>query len=411
MAFDRRAATAFLGTAFQTFGAAGAFAVGAHLIGTDGHYASALVAAGVGLFFLADAYRHARRHARMNAQAERPSAIDKDRRIDRLEALVDAVAVALFVLEADGRIAYANRAARLLAGAQIARLSDLQGAGSAAIAMLSCLPIGGRQVIRFEDGRTMLAWAGSFAIPGMPPQRLLSIQSIAGELDAAQIGAWQAMTRVLAHEMMNSLTPIVSLAQNVAPLAQGDGVRSDILAAINTIARRSAHLMDFVERYREIADLPAAEPEPIDMAALLDELARLIRAQTDLNGVTLSVEWAEHLTVYADPDLLERALLNLVRNAIEALEGREDGKVSLRALGGDDSIIFLVEDNGPGIADELLSEIFVPFFTTKAGGSGIGLSLAKQVAMAHRGTLTARRAHAGGMVFELRIPLAQNDRR
>lgn len=404
MDFDPRVAAAFIGTGSRAFVAAGAFVISAQLTGTYGQYASALIAAVAGMFFLADAYRQARRQVRRASEVPSPLAVEKDRKIDRLEALVDTVAVALFVLEPDGRIAYGNRAARLMAGAQIAKLADLRGAGPEAIAKLSSLPIGGRQVVNFEDGRTMLVWAGSFITPGSSPQRLLSLQSITGELDAAQIGAWQAMTRVLAHEMMNSLTPIVSLAQNVGPLAKADGMRTDILAAIDTIARRSAHLMDFVERYREVADMPAAQPEQIDLAVMFDDISRLIRSQTKLKDVALSVERPESLRLYADPDLLERALLNLVRNAIEALDGTAGGAVSLRALRGEEGAIFLIEDNGPGIPDELMSEIFVPFFTTKTGGSGIGLSLAKQVAMAHRGTLTAKRAKSGGMVFQLTIP-------
>jgi len=128
-------------------------------------------------------------------------------KLDQLEALLGAVNVALFMLSPEGRITYMNRAALRLAGTQAARLSDVGGAGDDAVADLEALIPGGRRVVVFDDGRTVLAWAGSVTAPSQSPQRLLSLQLVVGELDAVQIEAWQAMTRVLAHEMMNSLTP------------------------------------------------------------------------------------------------------------------------------------------------------------------------------------------------------------
>ena len=365
------------------------------LLATTQFYATMLVLAMLALFTILDATRlYSRQGALMVAAS--PSAREDARRLHRMEALLDAVTVALFVLDVDDRIVFTNRAARLLAGEDIGRLTDIRALGGKAAARLAAMPVGGRQILTMADGRPMLVWSAAFAAPGAAPQRLVSLQAVSGELDAVQARAWSDMTRVLSHEMMNSLTPIVSLSESLPGLTGEDRD-----AAMQTIARRSRHLMNFVERYRQIADLPPPQLLPLSLTAFAADIDALMRAH--LKGVAWQCS-TEEGSVAADSDLLSQAMINLLRNAAEAAEASASPSVSLAIHHTDAEVHFCVRDNGPGIAAEHLPEIFVPFFTTKQGGSGIGLTLARQIALAHGGRIIVTTTDRGA-IFTLALPV------
>lgn len=320
-------------------------------------------------------------------------------------ALIDTVTVALFVLGTDNRILFMNRAARHLARQDAGRLQDVAELGESGAATLLKLPVGGRQLIVSEDGRSLLAWVGAIRQTGAQPHRLVSLQSVVGELDAIQVGAWHAMTRVLAHEMMNSLTPIASMAESVEGLAATGDCDARVASAVATIGRRSRHLMEFVERYRAIVDLPRPALQEVRIADFLREVDRLVGPDLARRGIGFTVT-AQHdgLTSF-DRALVEQAVLNLIKNAADAVGDIAEPAVRLVGLHDADALFLEVSDNGVGIEDDLLEEIFVPFFTTKPGGAGIGLALARQIALAHGGALTACRVHPAGSVFKLRLPV------
>ena len=335
-----------------------------------------------------------------------PSDPERARELDRMTALLDAVSVALVALEASGRIRFANRAARRLAGRPVRQLADMAALDAETAGRILALPAGARRILALVDGRLALAWVVEFAIPGEPPQKLVSLQAVAGELDAVQLRAWQDMIRVLSHEIMNSLTPIASLSESAAALMrEGEGAEPRVVRAVDSIARRSAHLVDFVERYRQVAQLPDPSPRPVRAADLVADIEALI--ETDLAAAKIDyrreVEPPD-LKLEADPDLLSQALLNLMRNAVEAVETAESPAIllSCRAVGG--AIHLSVSDNGAGFGEADLEEAFVTFFTTKPGGSGIGLTLARQIVLAHGGRLDAANAHNGGAVLRMILP-------
>jgi two-component system, NtrC family, nitrogen regulation sensor histidine kinase NtrY len=234
---------------------------------------------------------------------------------------------------------------------------------------------------------------------------LLSVQLVVGGLDAVQLGAWHSMARVLAHEMMNSLTPITSLTTSLAATARERQLSPEIATALETIAQRSENLMRFVERYRAIAEVPKPLVRPIDTQQFLQGVLLLLRDTAGGRQVKLEqAPKALPASFDADPELLEQALLNLLLNAIDAVADRPNGEVLLRASAEGQTFAFEVWDNGPGVPIGLLEDVFVPFFTTKHGGSGIGLSLARQIAIAHGGSLTGRHRPDGGMVFRMTVP-------
>jgi nitrogen fixation/metabolism regulation signal transduction histidine kinase len=343
---------------------------------------------------------HAVNRAADRLEAER---LAGQQRLDGLEALIDTVTAALFVLAGDGRIVLANRAAHNLAGEQADRLGRLAVFGPELGARLAALPPGAREVVRLTDGRAALASTAAYSLPGGVRRQLISLQTVSGELDAVELKAWRDLVRILAHEMMNSLTPIVSLAESLDRMLQGgEADAAEAASAAQVIARRGAGLMSFVDRYRKLADLPPPSLAPVRLSELAASMEQLFAPMLKGRGVELSSAVAPAgLTILADQELLEQAIVNLVKNAAEAVG--EGGRIALAChLAGDGAVVISVADNGPGLPDDA-DNLFLPFFTTKAGGSGLGLSLARQVALAHHGRLLAQDTGAGA-TFSLTLP-------
>ncbi len=229
---------------------------------------------------------------------------------------------------------------------------------------------------------------------------------MAGELDAVELKAWQDLTRVLAHEMMNSLTPILSLSESLGARLTAKGAKPAALADdAAVIARRSERLMHFVERYRTLADLPAPELASIKAADLASNLDRLMAPMMAEAGVDYASRVSPaRLSLSVDRELIEQALINLLKNALEAVRDREAPAVRLAIRLDDSQLCLIVEDNGPGLPPDDPEAPFVPFFTTKPGGSGIGLTLARQIALAHGGRLEHALRSGGGAIFRIWLP-------
>jgi two-component system, NtrC family, nitrogen regulation sensor histidine kinase NtrY len=324
-----------------------------------------------------------------------------------LQTLLDTVPAGLLVLNAAGDLQLINGAAHRLLGETAGRLSAVPSLGTTAAAQLAALTPGTHRIVHTRDGRRLLASATQFTTPEAPPQRLVSLQRLAGDLDAVELAAWDDMARVLAHEMMNSLTPIASLSQSLDGLLREGGSTEDVAGALETITRRSQGLLRFVERYRQVADLPEPQTSMVRLDKMLEGIDKLIRPALEAGGIVLrsSVVPAD-LMAAVDVDLLEQALINLLRNAAEAAAGEAKPQISIECRLAQGHCIFEVRDNGPGLTAAQREQIFVPFFTTKAGGSGIGLSLARRIAQAHGGHVTAFANEPRGAVFQLRLPVA-----
>jgi nitrogen fixation/metabolism regulation signal transduction histidine kinase len=323
-----------------------------------------------------------------------------------LQTLLDTVPAGLLVLAEDEQVALVNRAAHRLLGEGAGRLDKVSALGAQGVALLQSLAPGTHRIVQLANGRRLLASAARFITPGDASRRLISLQRLAGDLDAVELNAWDDMARVLAHEMMNSLTPIASLSQSLDALLREGGRAQDVAEALETITRRSQGLLRFVERYRKVADLPEPQLRVLPLARLLDGVERLIRPALAERGIALcSRVTPPELVISADSDLLEQALINLLRNAADAAAESDGSRIEVDCCIDNERCVIEVRDNGPGLTAEQRAQIFVPFYTTKPGGSGIGLALARRIAQGHGGRITLENNEPRGSLFRLSLPL------
>ena len=330
------------------------------------------------------------------------------------EAVLDDAPTALLIIDAQGRVELGNKAARrLLMKHSGVRIEDFAAYGEPFARGLGDSSIGRARLVPLEVDSVaqtvMMSAAVVHRLGGLV--RVVAVQPIQSELNAIEIAAQSDLIRVLTHEIMNSMTPVTSLAHTAAALvakADKDGSRdvSDARAAVETLAKRADGVMHFVETYRQISRSPKIRSREFAVAPWASEVAAMFRASEIPNILSfdMSVD-PEDLVIDADPDLLFQVLINLLRNAAEAAVGHSDEPAIALAFsltrGGRTSIE--VTDNGPGVPESLRQDVFLPFFTTKAKGTGIGLSLARQIVLAHQGSISLDTSPRGGASFRLVI--------
>ena len=320
-------------------------------------------------------------------------------------------------LHGSDSVALQNNAARRLFGvAHVVRLEDFRQFGEGFYKAVSEAVPGKRELVSFsvEGVEYQLTMAVSEIIVAGDSQRLVSLQDIKSELDTTQAEAWQDLVLVLTHEIMISITPVTSLAktaqdvvedivQKTEPEAPTAGDLADLQDAVSTLARRSDSLMQFVEGYRQVTRMPPPVKKRIRLEKLFEAAGRLVVAEWPDDSVSLVQSVTPTgLDIYADRDLLEPVLLNLLHNAWYASNGCDNPLIELTGrLNRRGNVIIEVSDNGPGVPEELVRKIFIPFFTTRRGGSGVGLALARQVMKAHGGFIRVAANEAGGAKFTL----------
>ncbi|MEQ8925484.1 MAG: ATP-binding protein [Fulvivirga sp.] len=309
-----------------------------------------------------------------------------------LEALVDHVRVGILSFDRKERIHLMNQALqRLLGRKQVAFLNNLSSIDPQLPEFLRDIKPKENKLLKIQLGGDLLhlsIHATEFKLDN-EYYKLISFQNIKNELDSTEMEAWQKLIRVLTHEIMNSVTPITSLSETlkqIAANAKSNPADIDKLAqGLEAIHHRSAGLENFTEAYKKLTKIPAPNFQKVEVKPLVERV--LLLFQKELTHIKQEVDVDMGLTMLADPSLIEQVLINLIKNAIDAVHGVENPQIIIRATSGEQTTL-IVEDNGSGIDVDKADKIFIPFFTTKDNGSGIGLALCRQIIRMHNGTIS-----------------------
>lgn len=326
--------------------------------------------------------------------------------------LLEKVPVPLVRLQ-DNTIELINTAARqLFQRNQLQHIAELHHFGEDFAQALVALKPGEQQLLSLQVAQQTLSLAASATSIQTPEgvNKIISLQVIQRELDHQQIDAWQQLVQVLSHEIMNSMTPIHSLSKTAQELLDdyqqqpSADLLTDASEALATVSRRSAHLMDFVRAYRTVAQPLTLELRAQPLDKLLHAVVALFASELQRDNIQLLIAITpDHLHLTADTSQIEQALINLIKNALEALRDTRSSQkiIQLHAyIHPQGQLIIDVEDNGPGVAPEKREQIFVPFYTSKRSGTGIGLFVVQQIMQAHGGSVKCI-ARTHGSCFRL----------
>jgi len=313
--------------------------------------------------------------------------------------MLDHVRTGVAVIEKDGRVNYCNQTALTLLGiATFSHIRQLrQVSESLYNAFLTVTDDAEERASYYnESGKMTISLTASSALIGKTQVRVVAFNDISSEIAENEQESWSKLIRVLTHEIMNTVTPIASLSET---LLKFDGVDDEVRNGLDTISQSSKGLIKFVDSYRNLTRIAPPVKKAFYFKELADRVMNLTNEQALLSGVQCTyTEKTDDIILYADEGQITQIMLNLVKNAIQA-----DAKtVEITAeINPSEHIIINVFNDGSPISKESQEEIFVPFFTTKQDGTGIGLSLSRQIMRMHNGTISLTRSDANGTVFTL----------
>jgi nitrogen fixation/metabolism regulation signal transduction histidine kinase len=344
--------------------------------------------------------------------------LEKEEHFRFLQTIIDHVGIALIAFNQEGEVELINNAAKkLLKIPRLGNIKDIESISPGLADKLGSISPGDKDLVKFKQGDNLLQlsiYATGFILR-QQQLNLVAMQNIQSELEEKEMTSWQNLIRVLTHEIMNSITPIASLASTAAGLLKDDKeckvpeelneVITDVGHAVKTIEKRSKGLITFIDDYRKLTRIPKPDFKIVQIKDLFGRVESLMKDQFEHDGIKFQAQVdPESLTITADPALIEQVLINLCKNSAEAVTGIARPKIKLK--GGTDGLgnpVVKVIDNGKGIAEDVAERIFIPFFTTKPEGSGIGLSLSRQIIRLHKGTIGVASTPNERTVFKLRF--------
>lgn len=307
------------------------------------------------------------------------------------ELILDFVSTGLLVLNDNGAVYQKNKEALRLIGLNIfTHVRQLSKVDTVLMNRVeNCRP-GDKLQVTFhnERGTVNLSIRVSEINVRKEHLRILALNDINTELDEKEIDSWIRLTRVLTHEIMNSVTPITSLCDTL--LSMSESKDEEISHGLQTISATGKGLLSFVESYRQFTRIPTPEPSLFYVKAFIERMVELARHQNPCDNIIFHTEISPvDLILYADENLISQVVINLLKNAIQAIGSQPDGKIEIQAYCNEtEEILIEIKNNGPEIPLEIAEHIFIPFFTTKEGGSGIGLSISRQIMRLSGGSLT-----------------------
>jgi nitrogen fixation/metabolism regulation signal transduction histidine kinase len=281
----------------------------------------------------------------------------------------------------------------------------------------------GRQMIRLRNtptGKQLLVLVNTVKIGGAPV-KIITFQDIEPEIERKEMESWQTISRIMAHEIMNSLTPLSSLTETGVMLLENRGSPKDVSelsqktinnlhTALKTISDRNRTLTEFIGSYRELSRLPLPIKREVHLASVLEELMGFYEITCSKKGISCTVHHGpENLRIMADDAQLKQVLINLIKNATEAMDKVNDPVIRVSVKRILHQVSIEIYNSGPAIAPDVLDKIFVPFYSTKPEGSGIGLSLSRQIISNHGGQITVESEEGKGTTFKVMLPVFEQE--
>jgi nitrogen fixation/metabolism regulation signal transduction histidine kinase len=345
--------------------------------------------------------------------------IENERTGNFLQSLVDHVDIGLISFDNSGKIEIYNRAAvRYIKVQQPRQISSIEIKNDEIFKIINTIRPGNEILHKITIDnllQSVLIKATEFKFDNNV-MKLVSFQDITNELDKKELDSWQKLIRVLTHEIMNSISPITSLTSvisgyfkrkddktPVSPEKIDHQIIAKTLFGLNTIEETGKGLLDFVDKYRSLTSLPKPDLSKFTINDLFRKCKLLMESSISNNNKINTSVYPEDIALVADYAQVEQVLINLIKNAIAAISNMKNGVIQLKAFCSEEGTIIQVEDNGIGISDDIIEDIFVPFYTTKENGSGIGLSLSKQIMQNHKGTISVKSAPNKGAKFTLKF--------
>lgn len=348
-------------------------------------------------------------------EAFRKARSEKEEHLLYLNTIVEHVTTGLISFDMEGNVELINATAKKFLKIETLRnIEELIDSDSRLYKVIFDLPTGKSALHRIEGDIQLSVTATEIILRGKKV-KLIALQNIQPELQKKELEAWQNLTKVLRHEIMNSITPIASLTSTLKDVLIEDLTKKgsdymlkeeavdDLNEGIETIEGRSKGLIKFIDAYRDYTSIPLPKVGSINVKEMFEHINSLFKVELRQSEIALNLSvHPNDIVLVADEELIEQVLINLVKNAIEALGDCERPRIELVCSYNDlNNPKITVSDNGTGIVREALEQIFVPFYTTKQTGSGIGLSLSRQIMQLHNGTLTVNSEPGRGTTFTL----------
>jgi len=336
-------------------------------------------------------------------EAFRKARTEKEENWQYLNTIVQQVRTGILSFDPDGNVQLMNPIAKRFVGIiNMKNVNELKDRNPNLYKALIEVQSGKSTLYKSGNEFLLTLQATELRIRGKTV-KLVTLQNIQTELQKQELESWQNLTRVLRHEIMNSITPISSLTSTLREILDHDLTKKehnyelktegaeDLREGLTTIESRSKGLIKFIDAYREYTSLPQPKTQRIRVDELLEKVAQLLKPELKKTTIQFSYQCdSEYLTIDADQEMIEQVLINLIKNAMEALDHSSNAKIELKGTYADNRVLISVTDNGPGIIPEAIERVFIPFFTTKKTGSGIGLALSRQIMQMHNGSLSVK---------------------
>lgn len=326
-----------------------------------------------------------------------------------IQAIIQQINVGILSYNNEGKIELINQAAnKILAIYKLTHISSIKNQYKEIYEAIATLPSEDSKLIKINSDEISISVKE--IVLRDRKIRLVALHNIRSELQARELEAWQNLTKVLRHEILNTVTPIVSLTETMKSIIDIDLIDvekdkhkeavNDLKQAVHTVIHRSKGIMNFVNAYREFTSIPLPNLTEVKASEVLAEVESLYEKSSD---IAISFEVLNDFIILCDIDQVQQVMINLIKNSIEATQNVDEPRIKVTSMIEGNIKMIAVSDNGPGINQEDVEKIFVPFYTSKSHGSGIGLSLSRQIMFMHNGLIECQQSAEGGALFKIKF--------